>query len=231
MEQNYPANIKSAQNLICEIIANFDNKNKNMQQVKTYCGLYKSVLKNKINVVENAFGIDGLYYIENYLTDNEIDYIMNMINNLQFENIYSAKSRRVAHYGYYYSYDRSGLKPAPAIPTDFGMLMCPERINAILDKKLLDSKFNQLIINEYKPGQQIAPHTDHTTQFGPIVACVTIGQAVPINFTDGQTNISANIKAASLYIMTGDSRYKYRHSLKNTGSDNRYSLTYRTINL
>lgn len=207
--------------------------------------IYQSLIKYRLSTINlissmklviDAYGIKGLYYVENYLSKSEIDMIMgNIKNSIKFEHIYNAKSRRVAHYGYYYSYNRSGLNPAPPIPNYLADLVCPNRISEIFDQDQSQSQpqpttiFDQLIINEYHPNQQIAPHIDHVKQFGPIIACISIGQDVPITFSNGQsTDININIKSGSIYIMTGDARYKYKHSLKNTGNSTRYSLTYRT---
>ncbi len=91
------------------------------------------------------------------------------------------------------------------------------------------SKMNQIIINEYKPGQQIAYHTDHIKLFGPVIACITIGQSIPIYFRKAVVK-QLDIKSGSMYIMTGEARYEWQHSLKNNTQDTRYSITYRTAN-
>ena len=67
-------------------------------------------------------------------------------------------------------------------------------------------------------------------QSGPIIACLTVGQTVPIHFKNGSIVKTINIEEGSMYIMTGDARYKWQHSLKNNTEGVRYSLTYRTVN-
>ena len=185
----------------------------------------------KLIVNENTNDIGGLWYIENYLTKEELDMIKNKLETeINLEPIYNSSSRRVAHYGYYYSYDRSGLKMAPSIPDYLANLVSVGKINHALKMQLVENEFEQLIINEYKTGQKIAYHTDHTKLFGPIVACITVGQAVPIKFKYGDIIKTINVDEGSLYIMTNDARYKWQHSLNNTTNNTRYSLTYRTIN-
>jgi alkylated DNA repair dioxygenase AlkB len=182
------------------------------------------------SVIKNAFDIPGLYYIKDYLTEPETKLIMNKINSeIKFEPISnSPNSRMVAHFGYYYSYDRSGLKPAIAIPDYLAKLVDANRINSLCCD-IIDSPFDQLIINEYKPNQQISPHTDHVKQFGPVIACITVGKSIPLNFKSGSIIKTINIETGSMYIMSGPARYKWLHSLKNSSSETRYSLTYRTI--
>lgn len=183
------------------------------------------------SIIENAYDIPGLFYIKNYLTMSEIDTILNKIHSeIIFKPITTAPtSRLVAHFGYNYSYDRSGIKPADPIPTDLTNIVNINKINNICGENIISNPFDQLIINEYKPGQQIAPHTDHVTQFGPIIACITVGKSVPIIFTLGSIKKIINVESGSMYIMTKDSRYLWKHSLKNTSDGTRYSLTYRTI--
>jgi len=182
-------------------------------------------------MIKNAFDIQGLYYIPQYLTQDEITMLMDKINHdIHFQAISNAPhSRRVAHYGYFYSYDKSGLKPAEAIPDYLKCLATPEKINQIMDNHIL-KEFDQVIINEYGYKQKIAPHTDHIKLFGPIVACLTLGQATPIIFSHNDHYISVPVEEGSLYIMTSDARYKWKHSLQNNNHNKRYSITYRHIN-
>jgi alkylated DNA repair dioxygenase AlkB len=185
----------------------------------------------KSTVTYNAYDIPGLYYIKNYLDQPEIDAIMNKIQfEIKFEPISKTiNSRRVSHFGYYYSYDKSGVTPADPIPDYLDVLVDKNRINNICGENIICNSFDQLIINQYKPQQQIAPHIDHVEQFGPIIACITVGKSVPIIFSLESTKKIINVETGSMYIMTGDSRYSWKHSLKNTSDGNRYSLTYRTI--
>ena len=182
----------------------------------------------KPQVTENFENIPGLYYIRNFLDTSEMNFLNNKIKSIKFEPITTAlNSRRVAHFGYYYSYDRSGLKVAPPLPEYMRTLITQSKLKQII----LPQEFDQLIINEYKPGQRISAHTDHTKQFGPIIACISLGQSVPITFTLGSIKKTFNIESGSLYIMTKESRYKWLHSLINPGPNIRYSLTFRNVSI
>lgn len=220
----------SIQKLLAEMIENLLNND--IIALEKNDIEYKKILYSDIpSIISNAFDINGLYYIPKYVPKHEIDHLKNLIaENIKLEPISSsANSRRVAHYGYFYSYDRTGLKPADPIPLDLHKLADSKRINKLVDG-LINKEFDQVIINEYKPGQQIYYHTDHTKLFGEIIACVTIGQPVPIKFKYGNTIKKINVEEGSMYIMTGDARYKWQHSLINNTKDTRYSITYRTIN-
>lgn len=113
-------------------------------------------------------------------------------------------------------------------------------------KKQFD--FGQLIINEYYPGQGIAPHIDHIKRFGPIVACISLGSGIVMDFekitpaSAGSEAVvekySIYVKPRSLYFMSGDARYKWKHSIASRKTDvvdakkikrgRRVSLTFRS---
>lgn len=186
--------------------------------------------------------INGLYYIPNYLTNDEIlkieEYLLK--SNEWFTLTKNPKSRKVIHFGYNYSYDRSGIKKIKDIPNFFSDLVTTEKINNKLGFELLKDKMDQLIINEYLPGQGISKHIDHIKYFGSIIICLTIGSPVNINFVEAnnESNIKKiKVEIGSLYIMSGDSRYKWKHYIEQKKEDDgikrmiRTSLTYRTINL
>ena len=203
----------------------FDHNFANLQEkTKEYLALSNlriNRLMFKPTFIENFENIPGLFFIHNFLSPSEITFIHNKLPSINFEPItLSTNSRRVAHFGYYYSYDRSCLEPAAPIPEYMKILLIP-----------LKQNFDQMIINEYKPRQKITPHIDHPEQFGPIIACISIGQTVAIDFALGNVKKNIKVKSGSLYMMTADSRYKWKHGLTNSGPENRYSLTFRSVDL
>lgn len=191
------------------------------------------LLPNIMPTIEkNYMGITGLYFIKDFLSVDQINNIKHILDtDIDFEplNKANSKSRKIAHYGYYYSYDRSGLKPATAIPKNILEYVKYKYINNLAGSNLLDKDFDQLIINKYKPGEQIAPHIDLPSQFGAVIACLSIGQEVDINFSLGLLNKNVKVTEGSLYIMSGDARYKWKHALRNKGMADRYSLTFRSV--
>jgi alkylated DNA repair dioxygenase AlkB len=104
------------------------------------------------------------------------------------------------------------------------------------------NNFDQLIVNEYKPGQGIYKHIDHVKYFGPIILCITCGSGCNIEFSREDTIVNIYVEPKSLYIMSGDARYKWRHGINNITTDiinngilkkvrrdTRYSITFRSI--
>lgn len=192
--------------------------------------------------------IKGLYYIPNYLTQEEHN---NIVNNLVTSTNWSAvgsssNSRKVLQYGYSYAYDKSGIKQIADIPELYKNLIDVNKINNCLGIKLLDkNNFNQLIINEYKPKQGIHKHVDHVKYFGPVIMCITCGSGINMEFSIGEEIINFYVEPYSMYIMTGDARYKWKHGIRSTGFDTvtknnklekiarstRYSITFRSTNM
>lgn len=185
--------------------------------------------------------VPGLYYIPNYLNKKEITSIETYLKTTGEENFEGISkknsSRRVIQYGYIYSYDRSGVNETTPIPNLFLKLIKAEKINNILEKELIKDLSDQLIINEFLSGQGISHHTDHEKYFGSIILCISVGCKTNIEFINKETNCKKiiNVDIGSLYIMSGDSRYKWTHGiikdLKNSNKKEkpRYSLTYRNV--
>lgn len=113
----------------------------------------------------------------------------------------------------------------------------------LVAKGYMDSAPNKLIVNEYEPGQGIAPHVDCVPCFGPVVCSVTIGSqcVMELSAVDGDEAESLLLEPGSLLVLRGDSRYKWRHAIPGRKSDGvdgqtmlrgrRVSLTFRTVKL
>lgn len=135
----------------------FDSLKEKTKEYIALSNLRINRLVFKPTFIENFEDIPGLFFIQNFLNSSEMAFINNKLESINFEPITpSINSRRVAHFGYHYSYDRSGLEPAAPIPEYMKILLIP-----------LKQNFDQMIINEYKPNQKITPHIDHPEQFGP----------------------------------------------------------------
>ncbi len=168
--------------------------------------------------------IKGLFVIPNYLTDTQSDQAINHIKKCQWMPVSNTlKSRKVIHYGWIYSYDRSGIKKTIELPECLSNLT--NKMNEYLNKNI---KFDQLIINKYEEGQAINAHIDHTKFFGDTILCLTLMNSVTAIFSQGNIKIEVILEPLSAYIMTNDARYKWTHEMKQSHGT-RISLTYRTI--
>jgi alkylated DNA repair dioxygenase AlkB len=101
---------------------------------------------------------------------------------------------------------------------------------------------DQLIVNEYTPGQGISPHIDSVELFEDEILSISLGSDITMNFTEAsdKTNIKSLIlKRRTLMCLSKDARYKWKHSIpqriydiikgKKVKRDTRISLTFRKV--
>ena len=97
-----------------------------------------------------------------------------------------------------------------------------------------DYVFDQCIVNNYFPGQGISKHID-LIDFGSVIGCFSICSGSEMVFQRGEEKYGIYAEPNSLYIMSGDSRYKYTHEMVSKKSDNgktrdrRISITFRNV--
>src|SRR3954470_5009303 len=78
----------------------------------------------------------------------------------------SGLRRRVQHYGHRYDYGSRGVGGAPAPPLPGWAVTLAERLHG---DGHFDRPPDQVIGNEYLPGQGISAHVDRVPCFGPVV--------------------------------------------------------------
>ena len=126
---------------------------------------------------ETATAPMGLEYHSDFLAVSEEEGLLAHIDNSEW---LTDLSRRVLHFGYKYDYtsrrldETARIGPLPEWLTQLSNMVreaASEEAKQLLDPH---QPFEQAIINEYLPGQGIAPHIDRDC-FGPIVATVSLG--------------------------------------------------------
>ena len=185
----------------------------------------------------------GLEYHPDFLAASEEVWLLSHIDSSAW---LTDLSRRVMHFGYKYDYTSRRLDESAHIgplPEWLAQLSNMVREAASEEaRQLLDPQqpFEQAIINEYLPGQGIAPHTDRDC-FGPVVATVSLGSAVNMDFCCDSTGDEylQRLVPRSLVLLHGDARSKWRHGIakrqsdtlngKKTKRQRRVSITFRTI--
>ena len=183
-------------------------------------------------------GIQGLYYFPGFLDDNEQFEAVKHIDVSQWRH---DLERRVQHYGWRYDYRARTITPdmysgpLPDWITEIARCLCDET-------KLFDRIPEQVIVNEYYPGQGIALHADRNC-FGDAVATISLGDDWEMKFrpVKGTSNEDKSImlQRGSVLVLTGDARYRWLHGIdkRKTERDNfgqrerqrRLSLTFRTV--
>jgi alkylated DNA repair dioxygenase AlkB len=183
--------------------------------------------------------VPGLYYIDNIKHDT-VD-IINELDKKPWTALSKASnSRLVQHYGYKYNYTTYQInepcEPLPSFLQFYQKLLYDTCIS--LDLIAHDYKFNQCIVNNYVQGQGISAHID-VKQYGRVIGCFTIGSGTTVFFEKEGEKKEIYVEPNSLYIMSGDARYVWRHSIPSRKSDvvdnvrmergRRISITFRNV--
>mmetsp|Transcript_104172 Transcript_104172/g.127277 ORF Transcript_104172/g.127277 Transcript_104172/m.127277 type:complete len:505 (+) Transcript_104172:3-1517(+) len=189
--------------------------------------------------------IPGLIYVPDFITDNEHESIKQvLIKNYNLWDLGQIQQkRRSLHFGYSISFDNMELYKCTGklaeIPKEFKWI--PQRIQRYVEERIHKKikAFNQLILNEYTPNQGINAHVDRTHCFGPVICGLSLFSHVVMEFKNKKTDEVKPIVLLpkSLYIMSGESRYEWLHSINrdkiqkfygnNIIKGLRYSMTYR----
>jgi alkylated DNA repair dioxygenase AlkB len=179
--------------------------------------------------------IEGLNYVPEFI--DEPTQIL-LLDEIDRQPWLTDLQRRVQHYGYKYDYrarkiDKSmylGCLPIWAQPL----------ANRLRSDGYMQTVPDQLIVNEYEPGQGISAHVDCIPCFGAIVCSLTLGSGCTMEFTEvaGLRTESLLLECGSLLILAGAARYHWKHGIPARKSDRvngcilrrswRVSLTFRT---
>jgi len=123
--------------------------------------------------------------------------------------------RRTQQFGYEYNYTsvdnkENRLKYIGVIPQWLKTLT-----QRLYDEKILPWIADQIIINEYEPGQGISPHVDHITSFEGVVASISLLSGVIMNFTslESKEQVPVYLERRSIVVLSGDSRYIWTHGI------------------
>lgn len=180
--------------------------------------------------------IPGLAYVSEYITPDEEAGLIRTINAQLW---ITELKRRVQHYGYRYDYKARSVTPESYL----GAL--PEWLSPYANRLRADGFFpvppDQMIVNEYRPGQGIAPHVDCVPCFTDTIASLSLSSPCVMEFTHTETQqrIPVLLEPRSLVILSGDARYRWQHSIPHRKTDRhdgqilsrgrRLSLTFRKV--
>lgn len=180
--------------------------------------------------------VPGLGYHPEYLGEAEEGGLLKAID---AEPWITDLKRRVQHYGYRYDYKARRVDPAMYLGPlpDWARPLAAR----LAREGLMPAEPDQLIVNEYEPGQGIAAHVDCVPCFGPAICSVTLGSRCTMELTalGGEGREDLLLERRSLLVLTGDARYRWRHAIPARKSDRvdgvavprrrRVSLTFRNI--
>jgi alkylated DNA repair protein alkB family protein 8 len=132
------------------------------------------------------------------------------------------KKRRVQHYGYEFIYGKNRVDPEKKIgPLPEWLEPSLGKMNSICEEYNGEgSELEQLTINEYFPGQGIPPHVDSHQPFKEAFAVLSLCGGTVMNFKNHKGQLKhLYLPPRSLYVLTGESRYAWFHSISERRTD------------
>ncbi|CAH1114471.1 unnamed protein product [Psylliodes chrysocephalus] len=156
-----------------------------------------------------------IYYIPNFISREEEAHILKNVYQVPKPKWTNLSNRRLQDYG--------------GVPHEKGMIPEPianwlePYLNKIHDINLFENrKPNQVLVNEYLPGQGIMPHTDGPL-FYPTIATISCGSHTVLEFLENNAGrkkvCELLLEPCSLVIIKDDMYSKYLHSIPERNSD------------
>ncbi len=186
--------------------------------------------------INDTSEINGLKYIPHFITKEEE---ANLTVSINSEEWLSDIKRRVQHYGYKYDYK------ARRINYDMYLGALPPWASTIAKRlcaqNLIEDEPDQLIVNEYIPGQGIANHVDCEPCFGETIISLSLNSFCVMDFINLQTKqkLEVLLEPCSLVVINGEARYRWSHGIAQRKSETfnnmnfkrnlRLSLTFRKV--
>ena len=180
------------------------------------------------------YDINGLSYIPQYIGLDHHDRLMETVDKQLWRN---DLTRRTQHYGYVYDYR--------AKTVDISMYLgelpvwLQDMAKHLYDDGLISEIPDQVIINEYQPGQGIADHVDCMPCFGDVIFSLSLGSSVVMDLKQAGKTVQILLEPCSLLVLSGEARYKWTHGIPKRKQDNfvgqiinrkrRISLTFRKV--
>jgi alkylated DNA repair dioxygenase AlkB len=131
----------------------------------------------------------------------------------------SQSARKVLQYGYRYNYQSGRTRePGDDFPHIINLLRSSIPHTWTSAPRGVEERLNQCIINFYQPGQGIGAHIDRK-EFGGVVVCFTFGSGREMEFSRGEDRYTVYTRPLSMYVMTGESRYEWKHEMRGRLTD------------
>jgi alkylated DNA repair dioxygenase AlkB len=157
--------------------------------------------------------VPGLRYLPEYLSRAEERALVEAIDSLPWNTEWR---RRCQPYGA--GYGTRGA--APPIP-DWGRWLAKR----LLKDGITAEPFDQMLVNEYLPGQGIAPHRDYAP-YGRTVVSLSLLSACVMDFRHVPTDRRERLLLLprSLLVMSDEARYDWEHGIAPRKRDAWYGL-------
>ena len=176
----------------------------------------------------------GLILYRNFLSNSMENELLNEIDSQKWFFDYYIRLK-------YYVYRNELEKPYDLV--EFPVPMPPlikQLSQEIVNRHILITQPDQVIINEYLPGQGIRPHKDRN-YFENQICGINLGSGCIMRFIKGADVVDIEVPRRSLYVMQDEVRYKWKHAIPPRKKDiidgniqhreRRWSITYRKVKI
>ncbi len=178
--------------------------------------------------------VPGLLLYRDFISKSAED---DLINEIDSETWVVDYNRRLQYYGY-----RNELE-APYNLIEFPVPMPPliyRLSQQVVEQKAVAVRPDQVIINEYFPGEGLRPHKDRN-YFENQICGVNLGSGCIMRFIKikGGDVVDVEVPRRSAYVMQDEARYGWNHSIPSRKKDiidgnvkhreRRLSITYRKV--
>lgn len=195
-----------------------------------------NIPRNDLELIKT---VQGLEYKENFINEVEHNEIWDAVCSSPW---LGDLKRRVQHYGYKYDYRKRAIDHSMFVGEipDWSV----KYAQRLVDLGYIDIIPDQIIVNEYTPGQGIADHIDCEPCFADTVISLSLGSDIVMQLKEKgnrPNQVDILLESKSLIILKGDSRYKWTHGIPSRkrdtfngerfNRDRRISLTFRKVKL
>jgi alkylated DNA repair dioxygenase AlkB len=152
-----------------------------------------------------ALPVPGLRYLPDYLDGAAHDGLLATVDSLEWHQ--TGDGRRLQFYGYWYHHTK-GMYRVGDLPGWASSLA-----SRLHRDGLTTEVADQVIVNDYMPGQGIRPHTDLEV-FAEEIVSVTLCSPCVMDFIhadDGQRSLF--LHAGSALVMSGAARHEWQHAI------------------
>ncbi|HLN22266.1 MAG TPA: alpha-ketoglutarate-dependent dioxygenase AlkB [Bacteroidales bacterium] len=175
---------------------------------------------------------EGFEYYPDFISVREEENLLNTISAIELQTFvfqgFTAK-RRVASFGFIYSFDNRKLSEGEPIPGEFSDLI--GKTASLIN--ISPAEFAEALITEYPEGSVINWHRD-APPFGLIAGISLLSDCRfrlrphDKKMQERSAIISFIAERRSLYVMRGPARSEWEHSIAAV-KEKRYSITLRTL--
>jgi alkylated DNA repair dioxygenase AlkB len=208
-----------------------------MESLNLFSGLEEEVgllpVAQAESVDEILSKVPGLSYRPDFISKDEE---LTLLQSVDKETWLTQWQRRIQYYGKRYA--EGPLHGDEKYPVKLLPEWSKEIRERLVEQGVFKRPPSQIGVNEYLPGQGIAPHVDYS---GGMVVSLSLLSGCLMDFTpvDGSQHVSLWLEPRSIVVLENEARYQWRHGISRRQKDivqgrtifrcRRVSVTFRDI--